>query len=525
MNYEENNYGESNYEPNYNVDPQDNSYRYTGTEEPTAASTQQTDTYTDANASQTTGGYTGTSSYQTTGTYTDTNSYQTTGSYTDTNSYQSTGSYTDRYYSPYERRGAAPEGSPTNPQPMEKKKHGFGVTVAKCACLAAVFGLVAGGVFGGVNYLIPQKEVPVAMEQTKPETPALTTSPDTIDDMVQTTPVSSGTTVTDVSRIVEKAMPSIVAITNMSEVEYRTWFGQNYSQEQQSAGSGIIVSEDDEYLYIATNNHVVEGAKTLTVQFSDDSTVAAEVRGTSPANDLAVVKVIKKDIDADTLKTIKIATVNNKGQEKVGQAVIAIGNALGYGQSVTSGIISALEREVSSTDNSTGESITNVLTQTDASINPGNSGGALLNVRGEVIGINSAKYGGSYVDGMGFAIPMTTAAPIIDQLITREEVKPEKAAYLGINGVDVDDNVAAKYNMPAGIYIAKVYEGSAADKAGIQQGDIITAFDGETVSSMEEIQELMKYHEAGSNITITIRRADNGQYVEQELEVTLGSKN
>ena len=477
-----NNYGRDNDShveptPNYHVDPVDNSYRYTGAAEDTQSNS---------------------------GTWNQTYS----GTYRNES--------TDRYYSPYERRTMEESG---RKQRREKKK-GFGVTVAKCACLAAVFGLVAGGVFGGVNYLIPTN--PNSQVSTQPA-PTLTTSAQ--DSIGKTAPTGTSVqTLHDVSGIVEDVMPSIVAITNMTQTQYFNWFGQSGTRENEYAGSGIIVSEDDEYLYIATNNHVVAGATTLTVQFCDDSTVAAEIRGNSPSNDLAVVKVNKSDVEPDTMKIIKVATINDRGEERVGQPTIAIGNSLGYGQSVTTGVISALEREVTSTDSSTGETTTNVLTQTDASINPGNSGGALLNFKGEVIGINSAKYGGEYVDGMGFAIPMSTAAPIIQELITREKVTEDKAAYLGVSGVDVDDEVAKTYNMPTGIFIAKVYEGSAADKAGLQQGDIITKFDNQTVGSMEAMQELMQYHEAGSTVTLTVSRADNGQYIEHEIEVTLGSK-
>ena len=473
----ENSYSSSN---GYPVDPNNNSYHYTGTES------------------------------------TSDNSYSTYSSYS---SDQTGGSDQphDRYYSPYERR-TMEESEQKAKKP--KKQHGFGMKVAKCACLAAVFGLVAGGVFGGVNYLIPEKEMPA----TETQTSALAT---TSQDNGNTTAKTAGGSIIamDVSDIVEDTMPAIVAITNMSEIQYQTWFGQTYSQESDSAGSGIIVSEDDDYLYIATNNHVVEGAKTLTVQFCDENTVAAEVKGTSPSNDLAVVQVKKDDIEDETKDAIKIATINDDGNEKVGEPVIAIGNALGYGQSVTSGIISALNREVTAQDSATGVTYTNTLTQTDASINPGNSGGALLNAKGEVIGINSSKMGGDYVDGVGFAIPMTTAAPIINELITREKVTEDKAAFLGINGIDVDQSVSEKYSMPIGICVVKVYEGSAAAEAGIQKGDIITEFAGHEVDSMEEIQELLQYHAAGSKVTVTVCRADNGQYIEQEIEVTLGSKN
>jgi serine protease Do len=490
------NQNQSTYSNGYPVDPANNSYHYTGTEGTAGAA-----------------GNTG-------------NTYSSYSSYSNANQNQ------DRYYSPYERRTMEEENQKkkrTKKQKDPNKKHGFGVTIAKCACLAAVFGLVAGGVFGGVNYLIPDKYTDTASTQeiVTEDTGALsTTSSDAGSSTVSTATTVNGSIIaTDVSDIVENAMPCIVAITNMTETEYRTWFGQSYTQEEDYAGSGIIVSEDDDYLYIATNNHVVDGATTITVQFCDDSTVTAEVKGTSATNDLAVVMVAKDDIEDSTKEQIKIAKINDDGNEKVGEPVIAIGNALGYGQSVTSGIISALNREVSAEDSSTGETYASTVTQTDASINPGNSGGALLNIKGEVIGINSSKMGGDYVDGVGFAIPMTTAAPIINELITRSKVTDEKAGFLGINGYDVDDTVSATYNMPSGIYVAKVYEDSAAAEAGIQQGDIITEFDGREVSSMEELQEMLQYREAGTTVKLTINRTNNGQYEEIEVEVTLGSKN
>lgn len=469
----------------YPVDPDNNSYSYTGTD----------------SASD--------------------NSYSSGGSYSSYSSYSSAQAGSDqnhdRYYSPYERRTMG-EGT-TEKKP--KKQHGFGVTIAKCACLAAVFGLVAGGVFGGVNYVLtPEKET--AVTET-PVSALATTSQD--NENTAAHDINGSIIVTDVSDVVEDTMPAIVAITNMTENQYRTWFGQTYTQEDDYAGSGIIVSEDDDYLYIATNNHVVEGATTLTVQFCDESTVAAEVKGVSPSNDLSVVKVRKDDIEDETKEVIKIAKINDSGNEKVGQSVIAIGNALGYGQSVTSGIISALNREVTAQDSSTGVTYTNTLTQTDASINPGNSGGALLNTKGEVIGINSSKMGGDYVDGVGFAIPMTTAAPIINELITREKVTEDKAASLGINAIDVDDSVSEQYGMPSGICVVKVYAGSAAANAGIQKGDIITKFDGHSVRSMDEIGDLLQYHAAGTKVTVTVSRADDGQYVERDVEVTLDSKN
>lgn len=478
-NYTNDNQNNYNSENSYPVDPNNNSYRYTGT---------------DSTAGD---------SYSSYGTY--------SSAQTDAEQHH------DRYYSPYERRTMEENGSGGK---KPKKQHGFGVTIAKCACLAATFGLVAGGVFGGVNYLIPEKESTGVSEVRES---ALTT---TSQDKGETAATISGNIImTDVSDVVEDAMPAIVAITNMSQTQYQTWFGQTYTQQNDYAGSGIIVSEDDDYLYIATNNHVVDGAQTLTVQFCDDSTAAAEIKGNSPSNDLAVVKVKKDDIEAETKEAIKIAKINDSGEEEVGEPVVAIGNALGYGQSVTSGIISALNREITAEDSTTGQTYTNTLTQTDASINPGNSGGALLNAKGEVIGINSSKIGGEDVDGVGFAIPATTAAPIINELITREKVKEDKAPFLGINGIAVDDSVSEKYNIPLGVCVVKVYDGSAAAEAGLQKGDIIVKFDGKDVGSMEEMTELLQYHEAGTKVTLTICRANNGAYEEQEVEVKLGSRN
>ena len=294
--------------------------------------------------------------------------------------------------------------------------------------------------------------------------------------------------------------------------------------ESEGCGSGIIVSQDDEYLYIATNNHVVSGAETLTVLFCDDSTVSAEVKGTDESSDLAVVAVALEDIEDETKDKIRTATFGDSSALKVGETAIAIGNALGYGQSVTTGVISALSREVSVQNESDGSTVTNELLQTDAAINPGNSGGALLNLKGEVIGINSVKYSETSVEGMGYAIPSASALPIIKQLITREVVSGSKSAYLGISGVDVTDTVSGTYQMPQGVYVAQVIEGSGAANAGLQQGDIITKFDGRNITSMEEMQELMKYLSAGDTVNVTIERAQNGEYVEMDLEIVLGSK-
>ena len=290
------------------------------------------------------------------------------------------------------------------------KKSGFGTKLIKCIALALVFGLVAGGGFRCSTYFLGgliQPEQPAVQDKSV----ALLTKAEEADntkEAVQT----NGAVLSDVSAIASGVMPAIVAITNMSQVQYQGWFGQVQSYENESAGSGIIVTQDKENLYIATNNHVVADATSLTVQFADNSTVSAEIKGTDVGNDLAVVAVKLADIETDTLDAIRVATIGSSGGLSVGETAVAIGNALGYGQSVTTGVISALNREVTVEDEN-GNAVTNELIQTDAAINPGNSGGALLNVRGEVIGINSVKYSDTMVEGMGYAIPIDIASPII----------------------------------------------------------------------------------------------------------------
>lgn len=392
------------------------------------------------------------------------------------------------------------------------RKKGFGQTLVKGVVIAAVVGVVAGGTFYGVSGI---------GRQTTPQTSLAATKTSTSTDK---TAISTATTVTDVSDIVKNVMPSIVSITTVSQTEYYNMFNQSQTYQSEGAGSGIIVAEDDDNLYIATNNHVVENSTSLTVCFSDDETVSGTVKGTDSSADLAVVSVKKSDMKSDTLSTIKIATLGDSDELSVGESSVAIGNALGYGQSVTTGVISALNRQVSTTDETSGTTVTNNLIQTDAAINPGNSGGALLNMKGEVIGINSVKYSDTSVEGMGYAIPISTAKPIIDDLISREKVDSSKSAYLGISGADVSSQVAKTYNMPEGVYVAQVEQGSAAESAGLQKGDIITEFDGHQITSMENLKERLQYYEAGKKVTVKIQRADNGGYKEQSIEVTLGSK-
>ena len=423
----------------------------------------------------------------------------------------------------YQSNGANGTAYGSNPKPEKKKKErkpgGFGKQLAKCAALALVFGLVAGGVMTGVNYASGK----VLGTTNAGNVQASLTAGD--DSTVQPTAISSSYVATDVSDIVDEVMPSIVAITNVSQTEYQSFWGQSKTYESTSCGSGIIVSQDKEYLYVATNNHVVEGANSLTVTFANDDTVSAEIKGTDPSTDLAVVKVALSSIKDDTMSAIKVATLGSSDTLKVGESCIAIGNALGYGQSVTTGVISALNREVSVSDSSSSTNYTAELIQTDAAINPGNSGGALLNTAGEVIGINSVKYSDTSVEGIGYAIPMDTAKPIIEELITKEKVDESNSAYLGIVGVDVTSDVAKTYNMPTGVYVAQVMEGAAAEQAGIQKGDIITKFDGKDVTSMEELSSNMQYYAAGTTVDVVIERSSNGQYEEQTISVTLGKKN
>ncbi|MCM1257808.1 MAG: trypsin-like peptidase domain-containing protein [Roseburia sp.] len=433
------------------------------------------------------------------------------------NQFEENNSY-ETYYTPFEE-----------PQKPKRKKSGFGGKVMRLIALALVFGLVAGTAFSGTScffqkILSPEQEIEEAKSGADLNIVQSTENyiQDVADSAAKTGELGA---VTDVSGIVDMAMPSIVSITTISTTTVRSFFGYTQEYESEGCGSGIIISQDEENLYIATNNHVVEGAQTLSVIFADDALVTAQVKGTDPSSDLAVVSVKLSDINEETKGKIRTATFGESSQIKVGEAAIAIGNALGYGQSVTKGVISALDREVTVQDESDGSSVTNSLLQTDAAINPGNSGGALLNIRGEVIGINSVKYSQTEVEGMGYAIPADTAIPIIKQLITREVVKGSDSAYFGVSGVDMTEDVAQTYNMPMGVYIAQVVEGSGADNAGLVQGDIITKFDGRNIAAMEDIRNLMRYMSAGATVEVVYKRAENGEYVEHTVEVTLGKKN
>ena len=400
--------------------------------------------------------------------------------------------------------GAGPQQNPKAPKP----KKGYAKKVALVVGAAVLFGAVGGVTMHGTSYLTGKllgKNTKSTLGTTK-----------TVSNAKLTT--STSTVTSDVSDIVENTLPSIVSITNMSVQEVQNFFGGISQQESESAGSGIIISQNDSELLVVTNNHVVEGSDTLTVTFNDGNSVEAQIKGTDSARDLAVVAVPLDKISDDTMNAIKVATLGDSDSLKVGEPAIAIGNALGYGQSVTTGIVSATGRTIDGFD---GEYI-----QTDAAINPGNSGGALLNANGEVIGINSAKINSSAVEGMGFAIPISDASDVIQNLMnkeTRSKVSDEERGYLGIKGYDVSEEGAQMYNMPTGVYVKKVMSGGGAEKAGLTKGSIITGFEGSSISGMSSLQEQLQYYKAGEEVTLTVQIPDkNGEYTEKDIKVTLG---
>lgn len=388
---------------------------------------------------------------------------------------------------------------------QKKEKKSKKVKPVKWIAGALVVGMLAGAAFEGGQYAMQQqnKKQQEKNAEKQAELSALTTSS------------VSGQ---DVSSVVANVMPSIVAIdtTLTSTVEY---WGQSYEQESSGSGSGIIIGENENELLLVTNNHVVEGDNaTVKVTFSDESTAEATIKGADSNADLAVLAIKKKDLTDETKKNIKIATLGDSTKTKVGDMSIAIGNALGYGQSVTVGYISAKDRKVSMEDS------TMTLLQTDAAINPGNSGGALINASGEVIGINSVKYASDDVEGMGYAIPISDAVPIINELMNREQLSVAQQGYLGIKGSDITEQLSETYNMPEGIYVTEVTKGSPAEKGKIVAGDVITAINGRDVKTLEELQEVLTYTKAGTKVTITVRELKDGEYAEEERTVTLGSK-
>lgn len=425
-------------------------------------------------------------------------------------------------YTTYQMGGST--GSNTEPK-TPKKQGGYFRKAMVSVSLGLFFGLFAGigfyAVQQGTGMLKTGADTAVVDEVAAEATTESTQSS-----------VQSATNVTyvesDVSDVVEKVMPAMVSIVN-NFTETANVFGQQYTQEEAASGSGIIVGKTDDELLIVSNNHVVESADTLTVTFIDGSEAQAQVKGLDSDMDLAVIAVSLNDLSDDTKNAITVATLGSSDDLKLGEPVIAIGNALGYGQSVTNGIVSALNREITLENGSTGleNGSTGTFIQTNAAINPGNSGGALLNMNGEVIGINSNKIGGTAVEGMGYAIPITSASPIIADLMerqTRTKVAEDEVGYIGIFPQEVTSQISQMYNMPEGIYVVSVEEGSAAANAGIMKGDIITKFDGSSISSYSDLQKTLQYYAVGDSVTVTVQRPQNGEYVSVELNLTLGSR-
>ena len=401
-----------------------------------------------------------------------------------------------------------------NVKKKKEKKAKKGMSIPKILVSAVLFGVIAVGCFFGVNKGLSD------LFGTKSEIQGVDNSSN--NGVALTTVSGSAATVADVSGIVEKVMPSIVAITEKST--QTSYFGQTYSSE--GAGSGFIVKQDNDQLLIVTNNHVVADADKISVTFNDNEVADAMVKGTSESNDLAVITVKLSSLKESTKKSIRVASLGNSDQAKVGQMVIAIGNALGYGQSVTVGYLSAKNREVSASDGS-GKSTTQVLMQTDAAINPGNSGGALIDTNGNVIGINSSKYfsyGSTNVEGMGYAIPMSDAVSVINDLMDREVLKDSEKGYLGITGRDISESVSKAYGIPVGVYVAAVSDTGAAYKAGIKQGDVITKIGDQTVKSIQEVQEKVNSTKAGTTIKVTVQRSNDGTYKAKQVDVVLKGK-
>ena len=530
-----------------------NRYEETAKEEGYTSSAGSTASGYGSMGSNTTGGYgsgaSGTYRSSTTGTgggYGSPNSG--TGSYNSTGSYRYGSSYQNQqarpHYTSYQEanyrepvRNSRPAGG-SGPAP--KKKGGFFKKAVAAIVVGALLGGSAAGAFYGVYKLTGMEGVVTTIGEAKKVAEDASRAAATVakeSGTVQTKVAartdheaklsgSGEAGVSGVSQVVEDTMPAVVAITNAMTVTGQTWWGQTIERTGESAGSGIIVGENDDELLIVTNHHVISDATTLSVQFVDGESAEANLKGQDEDADIAVIAVAKSDLKNDTANKIKVATLGDSDALEVGEQVIAIGNAMGYGQSTTTGIISALHREAELTNGK------HELIQTDAAINPGNSGGALLNMRGELIGINEAKAGqvlsnGLIVEGMGYAIPISTVQPIIDELMNKEtktKASDDKQSYLGIGGVDVTEEVSGTYDIPEGIYVAQVESGSAADKAGLERGDVITKFDGQSVDSMEELKNLMEYYEAGTTVDLIVKKQTGDGYKEETVTITLGKR-
>ena len=436
------------------------------------------------------------------------------------------------YYNPNETEGNTSNGTTfyNNGQgddgktPKKKKEHKKMPKAVAVTGLALMFGVVSSATFLTTNY-VGTKVLKLGTTQKSTST----TSTSAVTSNASLTKTSSVVT-SDVSSVVENVMPSIVSITNMSVQEVQNFFGGTSKQESESAGTGIIISQNDSELLVVTNNHVVAGSNTLTVTFADGNSVEANIKGTDSEYDVAVVAVPLDSISEDTKKAISVATLGDSTELKVGEPAIAIGNALGYGQSVTTGVISALNRSVSETNETTGETTESSvkLIQTDAAINPGNSGGALVNASGEVVGINSSKMVGDSVEGVGYAIPISDVSDLIKNLMNQEtktKVAEADQGAIGIKGMSVSTEYSQQLNMPEGVYVPEVTKGGGAEKAGMTRGCIITGINGTTVSSMDDLQEQLQYYAKGDEVELTIQvPQSNGEYQEQSVNVTLGAK-
>lgn len=451
----------------------------------------------------------------------------------------SSDSRTDFYHT--QNSGFEPGGKQPRKPKQPKRPGGTGKKVGIAVLVACAFGAAAAVVFFSLSALFgsastkspdskAQSEVQIGNDESKAQgsdsqkdnkDSLKATDPEEVEDQAKAESDSTGDLT--IPEVTKKVVPSMVAITNTSVQQYQDFFGETYDQKSVSAGSGIIVGETDDALLIATNDHVISDSHDITVTFVDDSAIAGTIRGTDADNDLAIVSVKKSDIPEKTQKAISIVTVGDSDSVRVGQSVVAIGNALGYGQSVSAGIVSALNRDVKDADGSSRKVI-----QTDASINPGNSGGALLNMKGELIGINEAKLVDESVEGVGYAIPMSIAEPILTKLgsrASRERVSSDHASYLGISCVTMPSQYTQQ-GYPEGVYVASVVSGGPADKAGLKQGDIITSFDGTSVTTKEALLNLLEYYSSGEKVSLSVSRVNRGEsdFDKKKITIELGAK-
>lgn len=433
---------------------------------------------------------------------------------------QSSTAHTDAQGSSYKRQNEA-----AKQETVKSRKKGSAFKrIVGISAAALLFGTIAGGTMFGVNNLatslMETEEESTELSKKAPEVSSVELKEAST---AVTTANNSSSALADVSPIAESAMPSVVAIKGTTSVETYSWFGEGQTYDTPSSGSGIIIGKNDTELLVVTNNHVVEDTKDLSVVFIDNEEVKASVKGRDSENDIAIIAVKLEDIKSETLEKIAVARMGDSDELKVGQGVVAIGNALGYGQSVTVGYVSAIDREVTTKDSS----IKNLL-QTDAAINPGNSGGALLNMSGEVIGINTAKYASTEVEGMGYAIPISKVKDIISELSSKEtrsdKVDENSQGYLGIQGKNIGEDVAEAYDMPRGIYVYKIVENSLAADSDLREKDIITKVDSQSVKNMEELKDILSYYKSGEKVKLTVQRLKDSEYEEKEIEITLSDR-